>query len=126
MLTAFGQTAFGQFWCFNSLAKISVVVVVIVFSVVVGLLVPGGAWWCLVVPGGAWWCLLVLVGGCCLCVWWVCSRFWGLSPGPPYAGPPSAGPPKFRSFSSLSRHSFCVSLGVFSWNFGGVFEGQNP
>ena len=27
-------------------------------------------------------------------------------------------PPPFRSF--------CVSLGVFSWNFGGVFEGQNP
>ena len=27
---------------------------------------------------------------------------------------------KFRAFF----RSFCVSLGVFSWNFGGVFEGQ--
>ena len=32
--------------------------------------------------------------------------------------------PKFRAFSSLSHHRFCfcVSLGVLSWNFGGVFE----
>ncbi len=57
-------TAFGQFWCFNSLAKFSVVVVAIVFVVVVpgcclllllfvvvvllllSLLVPVGACWC--------------------------------------------------------------------------------
>ena len=37
--------------------------------------------------------------------------------------------PKFRSFCSLSRRkirSFLPSLGVFSWNFGGVFEDRDP
>ena len=37
--------------------------------------------------------------------------------------------PKFRSFLSLSRHNFhslLPSLFVFSWNFGGVFEGRDP
>ena len=38
VMPAFGQTAHGQFWCFNVLAKFLVVVVVIVFVVVV---VPG-------------------------------------------------------------------------------------
>ena len=50
-------------------------------------------------------------------------------PGPPSAGPPSAGPPKislfFFPFPPPFR-SFCVSLGVFSLNFGGVFEGRHP
>ena len=71
--------AFGQFWCFNVLAKFSVVVVVVV---------AGGCLLLFVGACCACWCLLVvLVGGGCLCVWWVCSRFLGLSPGPP-AGPP--------------------------------------
>ena len=44
-------------------------------------------------------------------------------PGPPSAGPPLHDPPppdrpKFRSF--------CVSLGVFSLNFGGVLERRSP
>ena len=37
--------------------------------------------------------------------------------------------PKFRAFFSLSRpqfRSFCLSLGVFSWNFRGVFEAPGP
>ena len=37
--------------------------------------------------------------------------------------PRRAGGPKFRAFFSLSRRkirSFLLSLGVFSWNFGGV------
>ena len=59
------------------------------------LVVPGccclllfvGACWCLLVPVAAcWWCLLVVV--VCVCMWWVCSRFLGLSPRPPSAGPP--------------------------------------
>ena len=43
----------------------------------------------------------------CVCVWWVCSRFLGLSPGPPLRR--TALPldcPKFRSFFSLSRRKF--------------------
>ena len=48
MLTAFGQTAFGQFWCFNVLDKFSVVVVIVFV----------GACWCLLVPVGACWCQL--------------------------------------------------------------------
>ena len=149
MLTAFGQTAFGQFWCFNVLAKFSVVVIVVLGCCCLSLLllfVLGCCFsWlllmlflvvacCLLV--GACWCLLVPVGGVC---WWcllVCSRFLGLSPDhlpldPPFPGPPfpwTALPldrPKFRSFFSLSRQkirSFLPSLGVFSLNIGGVFE----
>ena len=44
-------------------------------------------------------------------------------------GPKGGGAPKFRAFFSLSRHkirSFCVSLGVFSWNFSGVLEAPGP
>ena len=43
--------------------------------------------------------------------------------------PPPPDRPKFRSFFSLSRlkfRSFCVSLGVFSLNFGGVCEDRDP
>ena len=52
------------------------------------------------------------------------------SPGPPF--PWTALPldrPKFSLFFSLSRRkirSFLPSLGVFSLNFGGVFEGRDP
>ena len=76
--------------------------------------------WCLlVVPVGSacWWCLFV-------CVWWVCSGFLD-----PSAGPPSAGPPKIWLFFfpfPPSFRSFCVSLGVFSWNFGGVLKRSCP
>ena len=66
-VTAFGQTAFGQFSCFSVLARFSGVVVVVPCWFLVG---------SLLVPVGACWCLLVLL----LCVWWVCSRFLGLSP----------------------------------------------
>ena len=45
-------------------------------------------------------------------------------PEPPSPGPSSAGPHKISLFS-LSRHNFhSFLLGVFSWNFGGVFEGR--
>ena len=161
MLTAFGQTAFGQFWCFNVLAKFSVVVVWLLLFLVVAcccllllvvvcwcllvpvgacwclvpvgcwcLLVPVGACWCLLVSVGAcWWCLLVLVGACwccCLCVWSVCSRFLGLSPGPPSARPPFPWTAQnfALSFLSPAGNFFLLSLGVFSLNFGGVFEDQ--
>ena len=49
--------------------------------------------------------------------------------GPPSLDRPSPGPPKISLFFSLSRHkirSFLPSLGVFSLNFGGVFEGRDP
>ena len=58
------------------------------------------------------------------------------SPGPACVRPPSAGPPtpppdrpKFRFFfpsPALIFRYFSLSLGVFSWNFGGVFEGRDP
>ena len=70
------------------------------------LLVLVGACWCLLVVDSCW-CLLVPVGGacwcCCLCVWWVCSRFLGLSSRTLLrltALPLDR--PKFRSFFSLS------------------------
>ena len=49
--------------------------------------------------------------------------------GGPKGGGPKGGGPTFRAFFSLSRHnflSFLLSLGVFSWNFGGVFERRDP
>ena len=60
------------------------------------------------------------------------------SPGPPFPrtalpldrpspAPPFPGPPKISLFFPLSRlkiRSFLFFLGVFSWNFGGVFEGR--
>ena len=56
------------------------------------------------------------------------------SPGPPCArppdaGPPSAEPPKISLFFfplPPPFRSFSVSLGVFSLNFGGVFEAPGP
>ena len=48
---------------------------------------------------------------------------------PPPLDPPSAGPPKFSLFFfpfPPPFRSFCVSLGVFSWNFGGVLKRKCP
>ena len=63
---------------------------------------------------------------CVLCV--LCVLFCAFSP--PSAGPPSSGQPKISLFFflPLPHHfcSFCLSLDVFSLNFGGVFEGRNP
>ena len=59
-------------------------------------------------------------------VWVLVSRF-GLDR--PSLDRPSPGPPKISLFFSLSRRkirSFLPSLGVFSLNFGGVFEGRDP
>ena len=94
MLTVFGQTAFGQFWCFSVLVKFCCCC-----CCCCSWLLPVVACWCLLLPvGGACWCLLVVLVGacwclllalvgacwcllvlgcccCCLCVWWVCSRF---------------------------------------------------
>ena len=52
-----------------------------------------------------------------------------LPPDPPSTDLPPPDRPKFRSFLyplPPPSRSFCVSLGVFSLNFGGVFEVQNP
>ena len=46
--------------------------------------------------------------------------------GPKGGGTKGVVGPKFRVFFSFSRphnRSFCLSMGVFSWNFGGVFKG---
>ena len=54
------------------------------------------------------WCLF---GACCL--WWVCSRFLGLSPGPPSTGPPFPwNAPKCSSFSAFDERSIEVSSGL--------------
>ena len=45
-------------------------------------------------------CFVVVV---CVCVWWV---FRASPPDPPPPDPPPPDRPKFRSFFSLSRHSF--------------------
>ena len=48
--------------------------------------------------------------------------------GPEGRGPERQGAQNFALFFLSRSHfrSFCVSLGVFSWNFGGVFEGRGP
>ena len=89
-------------------------------------------------------CVFVCVCGCvcvcvcvCLCVCvgfkvlvWSCSVLPDrLSRDRPSRDRPPPDRPNFRSFLSLSRRkirSFLPSLGVFSWNFGGVFEGWDP
>ena len=40
--------------------------------------------------------------------------------------PPDAGPPLRKDRPKFSFCFFCLSLGVFSLNFGGVFEGRDP
>ena len=86
-------------------------------------------------------CCCVVVVCCCVCCCLFCVLLVVAGPpcadplrrGPPSAGPPSIGPPprtaqNFPLFS-LSRpfsFFFCLSLGVFSLNFGGVFEGRDP
>ena len=90
-------------------------------------------------------CVLCCVVLCVVCVAWVLfhgvrvgfhvwvlvSRF-GLdrpSPGPPFPWTALPGPSKISLFFPLSRRkirSFLPSLGVFSLNFGGVFEGRDP
>ena len=88
--------AFGQFGCFDVLAKFSVVVVVIVFVVVVVVVV--------VVLLGACWCLLVVLVGCVCggCV----QDFWPLPRTPLRRTALPLDRPKFRSFFSLSRRKF--------------------
>ena len=89
--------------------------------------------WVCVLCGGCWFhgfrCGVSRVGVSFKVLVWSCS----VPPGPPFprtALPPdrpSPGPPKISLFFSLSRlkiRSFLCSLGVFSWNFGGVFEGR--
>ena len=49
--------------------------------------------------------------------------------GQPKGGATKGGGPKFCAFFALSRSIFalfCLSLGVFSLNFGGVLEGRDP
>ena len=74
-------------------------------------------------------CVFKIFGGCLQDFWWVSSRFLGLSPGP------SAGPPLpwtalnfvlFLLFPAGNFVLFFPSLGVFSLNFGGVFEFRDP
>ena len=67
-------------------------------------------------------CVLLCVVCCCgcgSCLW--CGCWFG----PPAPDPLPPDRPTFRSFFSSPVRSFCLSL-VFSWNFGGVFEGRDP
>ena len=69
---------------------------------------------------------MVFVVCCCGSCWW--CGFWC---GPPSAGPPSEDRPKFRACFSVPRHQppislFCLSLCVFSMNFGGFCENRDP
>ena len=62
---------------------------------------------------------------------WTALPGTALSPGPPFwtALPldrPSPGPPSFFTLSRRKIRSFLPFLGVFSLNFGGVFEGRDP
>ena len=62
--------------------------------------------------------------GCC----WV-GLPWTTFRRTPPLDPPSAGPPTISLFFFLFPppfHCFCVSLGVFSWNFGGVLKRRCP
>ena len=92
------------------------------------------------------WCVVLCCVVCCLCGVGTCFTVsWsGVSCvgvgfkvwfGPPFLGqsfPGTALPldrPKFRPFFFPSRRKFLslsLSLGVFSLNFGGVFEGRDP
>ena len=71
-------------------------------------------------------CCGVVVCRCGVSVGWVCVQdFRGCVQDllPPSVGPPSAGPPKISRFFSSPATIFIhssLSLGVFSWNFGGV------
>ena len=77
---------------------------------------------------------LVVVCVCVCAVWWVCVFVCGVLCVRCPRNRPSRDRlpldrPKCRSFFSLSRRtirSFLSSLGVFSLNFGGVFEGRDP
>ena len=72
--------------------------------------------WCVCGARGVGGVCVVCVCGVCVCVSDPLTR---------NAPPPDS--PKFRSFFP-SRHNFhsFFSLGVLSWIFGGVFEGQDP
>ena len=153
--TDFGQTDFGQnrlvakdrLWPKPTLAKPSLAkssLTCCVWCVVCGVVCCGCV--CGVSVCGVVWVLVSRFHGVGFHVWCWFQGF-GLvmfgAPGPPFTGPPfdgpsqdrpsqdrpSPGPPKNFGFFSLSRHkirSFLPSLRVFSWNFGGVFEGRGP
>ena len=85
---------------------------------------------CVVVSCGCLSCVVVVrwgVRGCGSC-WWCGCWFGPLSPGPLSPGPLSAGPPKISLFfpSPALIFVFFLSLGVFSWNSGGVCESWDP
>ena len=135
------------FGCFSVLAKISVVVVLLLLLLLLCLCVV--VLWCVLwcptpkdpnpKPVLVCVCAGPSVPTCCVfknCCGGGLSRLllvWPLL-GPPSSGPPSARPPfpwtaqNFAlCFHSLRRKfSFFLLLsgGVFSWNFGGVFEGR--
>ena len=114
--SVFGQSVFGQSVC-GQFVCVCVLCVLCVLCVVVCVVCCCGVVWCGVVCC----CVLLCVVGGCVCgsCWW-CGCWFG----PPYA--PSAGPPKISLFCFPSFRSFCLSLCVFSLNFGGVFEGRDP
>ena len=96
-MTAFGQTAFGQFWCFNVFAKFSVVVVIVVLG-----------------------CCLLFVG-CVQDVW--ASPPDPPPPDRPFPGPPKI---SLFFFPLPPKNSFFLpSLEGVLDEFGGVFEDRS-
>ena len=74
--------------------------------------------------------VVVLVGGCCLCVWWV-QDFWALPLDRPkfrsffFSLPPEISFSFFPLLGVLSSF-FSLSLGGLLVEFGGVFEASGP
>ena len=103
MLTVFGQTAFGQFWCFSVLDKFcccccSWLLPVVACCCLLVLPVGVACWWCLLVVlvgVACWWCLLVVLVGAWLLLLFVCVvgvfKIWASPPDLPPPDCPSSG-----------------------------------
>ena len=68
-------------------------------------------------------CCVLLCVVCCCCVLLLCVGVGFEPAGSPLAPDPPADPLR-RTAQNFPL--FCLSLGVFSWNFGAVFEGRDP
>ena len=119
-LANFGQSNFGQSIFGQSIFCVVVLRLVLVWVGVLSVLLL-----CVVL---CCWCVLlcvVLLFCCCMCVVGVVCVLCVLRT--PLRRTPLR--PKFRSFFSLSRHSFysfLLSCWSFSLKFGGVFEDRDP
>ena len=127
----FGQSTFGQpIWSAKfgqSIFGQSIFVLLVVLLCVVVCCCVCVCCWCVVgVLLVCCWCVVGVLLVCC----WFGPSLPTLDPPPlPYAGPPlrrTAQNVFFFSPSPAPIFAFFVSLGVFSSNCGGVFEGRSP